>query len=204
MVYELAWFVGGDINKIKKLQGTLRRQGYSKVVQDGVYGVEIEQAWLDYVYKTLEPYGSYNFVVGASGHFSGHAMALGGDLNLGIYIDEDFNIGITRTYGAEASTSFSKPSFGGSIEWSKTAMTLEDLGGKSVTNTAYGRIPLTKIDVSKGQSRSFYKGDVIVDSLSISFNGGAPKYGINTGASNTVLVKNFNPKEWLKEKLGIR
>ncbi len=179
MVYELAWFVGGDANKIRKLQATLRRQGYSQVVQDGVYGAVTEKAWLEYVNKTLEPYSSYNFTVGISAHVSGHAMAAGGDLGLGIYIDEDFNIAIMGTVAYETSTGFDVAG-GGSLEWSTTAMTLDDLAGNSVSSSTGGRIPFTVVDGSVGQSRSIYNGNVVVNSVSLGGSVGTTKYGINT------------------------
>ncbi len=202
MVYELAWFVGGDANKIKKLQGTLRRQGYSKVVQDGVYGAETEKAWLDYVNKALMPYQRYNDanVWGISVYKSNHKIG-GSSKGLTIYIDDDFNIAIMGTVITGVTSDF-EVSKGVTVEWSRTATSVSDMEGKSVTFGGGGDVFVGGVAV--GHSESF--GNSTVDSNSISIYSGSSvaPVAFSGGVSTNIPLVQFNPKDWIRRNLQIK
>ncbi len=202
MVYELAWFVGGDENKIKKLQATLNRQGYSKVVQDGVYGDVTEEAWIDYVNKTLKPYERYDDfnVVGIGVQGSAHFMG-GANVGLTIYVDDDFNIVLMGSFTLEAGTGLDA-SVGANIEWSRTAKNVKDMEGKSVTTGIGGNIPIVGVVGNLGHSVA--SGSITSDSIGIGKSlWGDLEYGISGGFTYNVPLFEFNPKEWIRGKLKI-
>ncbi len=208
LVYELNWFVGGDPNKIKRLQQTLVAQGYKDVLTDGVYGKYTEAAWLDYVNKKVEAYDPYNWVVGIGVQGAVHPMMWGVSGSIMVYIDDDFNIAIMVSGGGEAGTGIDA-SIGANLEWSTTARTVDDMAGRSVTTGAGGRIPGTKYDVNIGRSVATVDGYGVVtsNSLGIGMSGGLSKdlkYGINGGVSTNISVASFNPKEWVESALDIK
>ncbi len=206
MVYELAWFVGGDINKIKKLQGTLRRQGYYNAELDGVYGIETEQAWINYVNKSVSKYERYNDinVWGTGVSVSWSSKKKSASKGLMMYIDDDFNILIMSTLGASATTD-TGVSISDTYEWSRTATTVYDMAGNSVTYGAGAGTPIEKVGVSVGHSKSLGDGGAITsNSISGTIGFSDQMVSGSVGTSENVILADFNPKNWLRKKLGIK
>ncbi len=206
MVYELAWFVGGDVNKIKRLQATLKRQGYTKVELDGVYGAETEQAWINYVNKTVSKYERYNDVNvwGVGGSVSWASKKKSASKGLMMYIDDDFNILLMSTLGAGVTTD-NGISFNDTYEWSRTATTVYDMAGSSVTYEVGVATPIEKVGVSVGHSRSIGDGGAITsNSISGTFSFSDQMVSGSVGISENVIVADFNPKKWVRKKLDIK
>ncbi len=206
MVYELAWFVGGDVNKIKRLQATLKRQGYTKVELDGVYGVETEQAWINYVNKTVSKYERYNDVNvwGTGGSVSFAAKKKSASIGLMMYIDDDFNILLMKTGGASVTTE-DGISVSDTYEWSRTATTVYDMAGSSVTYGAGFGTPIEKVGVSVGHSKSLGDGGAITsNSISGTIGFSDQMVSGSAGVSENVILADFNPKKWVRKNLGIK
>lgn len=201
-VEDLAWFVGGDVEKILRLQRTLYAAGYYKISIDGVYGKVTEESWVDYVNKTLascEQYQDVN-VWGIGIQRSKHIMA-GYSGGFMIYIDDYFNVALMATISGEIVSDFDY-SKGVTVEWSRTAETVDDMSGKAVTFGA--SVSYYDNGVSLSHSEAFGKSSVDSNSITFYKGKGLVPASSTVGISENVLLLKFNPKEWVENVLGVK
>ncbi len=219
LIDKLNWFVGGDIEKIRKLQRKLNSAGLStKVIEDGVYSYQTEKAWVEFVEKCIiemmklhiplnwriVKYGfdHYNFVIGGGHYISVH----GGDgqtVGYMIYIDDDYNVDVMKSTSKEFMSDF-EASVGVKYEVSLDADTSNELSGNSKSKSYGATTPIKGFGTSAGYSESF-DGTVTTYSGTLGYGYGSGVLPINksVGESNNEIILHFNPFEFIKKRLDI-
>ncbi len=208
---KLDWFVGGDENKIVQLQEKLNAEGVFYLLVDGVFGKLTEDAFIRYIDKLLKlsengpivvvDEDNKSWVIGLGAYQSGHIMA-GGSLGKMVYWDDKGNIAIMNTYVANATTDVEYTG-GRTFEMSTTAKNVNDMAGKSFVVGGGGDVWFGGISGTHATSLS----DSSITTKSISAYtglGGFLPFGGGAGISSNVPLLQFNPKEWLKNYLGIK
>ncbi len=211
----LNWFVGGDTEKILKLQRKLNSAGLStKVMEDGVYGYLTEKAWKEYIGEAIKIallpvplkqkylFDNHNFVIGYGGYFSVHFM---GAISVGVmvYIDDDYEVAIMFSKSDEITIDPAGVSAGIKGEISLDAENVNSMSGNSYVIDAGASTPIVEIGASGGFSRSF-DGKTTSYSGGVSYGPGLIPVDANFGSSNNKLLIQFNAIKWLKSSLNIK
>ncbi len=212
---KLDWFVGGDFDKILRLQRKINSQNLGiKVEEDVVCSDELEKAWVWYVEEYIKlaimpipmkvkyAFDNYNFVAGIGIYGSYHKI-IGGTLGVMIYIDDDYNIAIMRSKTLDTTSDF-EYSIGMTGELSLDADKVVDMEGNSLSFGGGISTPIEEIGINAGYSRSIGDGSVNSFSLGVSYGKGIVPFGATVGTSVNTLILQFNPVEYIRKTLVIR
>ncbi len=213
----LNWFVGGDSEKILKLQRKLNSSGLStKVMEDGVYGNLTEKAWVEFVEKAIInllklqiPYylrigkyvfENYNFVIGG-GHYVSVHLINGVTLGYMVYLDDDYNIDVMICSSKDVVNDV-EISAGVKYEASFDADTSSSMSGVS-NGISFGKdLKYYNFSIGGGVSQST-DGSVTSYAGTIGNGFGNNDFSFNVSQSENKIVLHFNPVDLIKEKIKI-
>lgn len=204
----LNWFVGGDEEKILKVQKKINSANIGiKIKEDGVYGKETEKAWVDYIDKCKQLYkrgetevkGIFdkNWVLGVGKSFSATAFV---SISAGvmIYLDDDLNMAImlNNSVGVESTIGVSAGRIG---ELSTTANSVSDMAGNSISFGG-GIKQFGYTHSGSFATESAMPNAVTSNAIAISKGVSFKIPSVNVYKSTNISVKEFNLKRYLNIK----